>query len=58
MNPGNIMKSYITIALILTVPILAYAQTEVEGEVSGEWTREDSPYIVVDSSSKISLDFY
>ncbi|NQT33638.1 T9SS type A sorting domain-containing protein [bacterium] len=30
--------------------MIASAQTEVEGEVSGEWTAEDSPYIVVDST--------
>jgi len=28
----------------------AFAQTEVEGEVSGEWNAEGSPYIVVDST--------
>ena len=28
----------------------AYAQTEVSGEVSGEWTVEGSPYTVIDST--------
>ena len=28
----------------------AFAQTEIEGEVSGEWNAEGSPYIVVDST--------
>ena len=28
----------------------AWAQTEIEGEVSGEWNAEGSPYIVIDST--------
>jgi len=31
-------------------PTTCFAETEVEGAVSGEWTAEDSPYIVVDST--------
>ena len=44
---GNIM---IILALLLLLPFAAVAQTEIEGEVSGEWTAEDSPYIVIDST--------
>ena len=41
--------------LILSIAILVFtglcfAQTEVSGEVSGEWTRHGSPYIVIDST--------
>ena len=34
----------------LSLATAALAQTEVSGEVSGEWTVEGSPYIVVDST--------
>ncbi len=37
-------------ASILMIVGLCRADTEVEGEVSGEWTREGSPYIVIDST--------
>lgn len=37
-------------ALVVLLPVVLMAQTEVSGEVSGEWTAEDSPYIVVDST--------
>ncbi len=40
----------ILIILATLLPLLTFAQTEIEGEVSGEWTAEDSPYIVVDST--------
>ncbi|NQU06080.1 MAG: T9SS type A sorting domain-containing protein [Calditrichaeota bacterium] len=36
--------------IIMLLPLSIYAQTEIEGEVSGEWTAEDSPYIVIDST--------
>ena len=40
------------IALLLLTALagVALAETEVSGEVSGEWTVEGSPYIVVDST--------
>jgi len=38
------------VLLLLMLPVVGSAETEVEGEVSGEWTAEDSPYIVVDST--------
>jgi len=31
-------------------PLVLFAQTEVEGEVSGVWTSEGNPYIVIDST--------
>ncbi len=40
---------YVIICFILSISI-ASAQTEISGAVSGEWTLEDSPYIVVDST--------
>jgi hypothetical protein len=40
----------IILILLAFLPFTAFAQTEVSGEVSGEWTAEDSPYIVVDST--------
>jgi hypothetical protein len=40
----------ILLLLLVFLPLTAFAQTEVSGEVSGEWTSEDSPYIVVDST--------
>ncbi len=45
------MKPVLTIMFIvlLTTP-LCHAQTEIEGAVSGVWTSEDSPYIVIDST--------
>ncbi len=45
------MKPVLTIilTLLLSTP-LCHAQTEIEGSVSGEWTAEDSPYIVIDST--------
>jgi len=45
---GNILIMYVLILLML--PVVGSAETEVEGEVSGEWTAEGSPYIVVDST--------
>jgi hypothetical protein len=36
--------------LLAFLPSTTFSQTEVSGEVSGEWTAEDSPYIVVDST--------
>jgi len=36
--------------LIVLMPMAVMGQTEIEGEVSGEWTAEDSPYIVIDST--------
>jgi len=45
---GNILVIFVL--LLLMLPVVATGQTEVEGEVSGEWTAEDSPYIVVDST--------
>ncbi|NQV15681.1 T9SS type A sorting domain-containing protein [bacterium] len=41
---------FILIILATLLPLLTFAQTEIEGEVSGEWTAEGSPYIVVDST--------
>ena len=38
------------IITVLILPFTTFAQTEVSGEVSGEWTAEDSPYIVTDST--------
>jgi len=32
------------------LPLILFAQTEVEGEVSGVWTSEGNPYIVIDST--------
>jgi len=43
-------KVNILILLAILLPFVTFAQTEIEGEVSGEWTAEDSPYIVVDST--------
>ncbi|MDP8237673.1 MAG: T9SS type A sorting domain-containing protein [Candidatus Hatepunaea meridiana] len=40
----------ISFLLIIALPFSLMGQTEVEGEVSGEWTAEDSPYIVIDST--------
>ncbi|MDP8238470.1 MAG: T9SS type A sorting domain-containing protein [Candidatus Hatepunaea meridiana] len=40
----------ISVLFILVLPFTLVAQTEVEGEVSGEWTADDSPYIVMDST--------
>jgi len=40
----------ILIILATLLPFVTFAQTEIEGEVSGEWTAEDSPYIVIDST--------
>jgi len=45
---GNILV--MLVLLLLMLPVIGSAETEVEGEVSGEWTAEDSPYIVVDST--------
>ncbi|MCF7811911.1 hypothetical protein K9N50_13105, partial [bacterium] len=45
----RLVLSVLTIILAF-LPITTFAQTEVSGEVSGEWTAEDSPYIVVDST--------
>lgn len=45
------MRLFLAIAIagLLSVQMVS-AQTEVSGEVSGEWTVDDSPYIVVDST--------
>ncbi|MCF7809984.1 T9SS type A sorting domain-containing protein [bacterium] len=40
----------ILLIMLAFLPFTTFAQTEVSGEVSGEWTAEDSPYIVVDST--------
>jgi len=42
---GNTMIIFVLLATLL--PLLTFAQTEFEGEVSGEWTTEDNPYIQV-----------
>ncbi|MCF7809983.1 T9SS type A sorting domain-containing protein [bacterium] len=46
----RIVKMIILVILLVYLPFTAFAQTEVSGEVSGEWTVEDSPYIIVDST--------
>jgi hypothetical protein len=38
------------LCFVLLVPGLLFAQTEVSGEVSGEWNAEGNPYIVIDST--------
>jgi hypothetical protein len=37
----------ILVLLLAILPFVTFAQTEFEGEVSGEWTTEGSPYIQV-----------
>ncbi len=38
------------VLILLMLPVVGSAETEVEGEVSGVWDVEGSPYIVVDST--------
>ncbi len=45
---GNILIMLVLVLLML--PVVGSAETEVEGEVSGVWDVEGSPYIVVDST--------
>ncbi|MCF7810887.1 right-handed parallel beta-helix repeat-containing protein [bacterium] len=48
------MKLHFSLLLFLLLaflPIITFAQTEFEGEVSGEWTVDDSPYIQVGAAS-------
>ncbi len=47
----GIMKT-VTISFVFVLFTVGslFAQTEISGAVSGEWTAEDSPYIVVDST--------
>ncbi len=44
------MRRWLTLFLVFLAVNIATAQTEVEGEVSGVWDAEGSPYIVVDST--------
>lgn len=44
------MKPLFALALICLSASCVFAQTEIEGAVSGEWTADDSPYIVIDST--------
>ncbi|MDP8240081.1 MAG: right-handed parallel beta-helix repeat-containing protein [Candidatus Hatepunaea meridiana] len=39
----------ISVLFIIVLPFSLIAQTEVEGEVSGVWTEENSPYLVTDT---------
>jgi len=41
----------ILIILATLLPLLTFAQTDFEGEVSGEWVIDDSPYIQVGAAS-------
>ncbi|MDP8237876.1 MAG: T9SS type A sorting domain-containing protein [Candidatus Hatepunaea meridiana] len=41
---------FLLILFIVLLPTISMAQTEVEGAVSGEWTVDGSPYILVDTT--------
>ncbi|MDP8240157.1 MAG: T9SS type A sorting domain-containing protein [Candidatus Hatepunaea meridiana] len=50
LTPIKALLRGISVLFIMALPFSLVAQTEVEGEVSGEWTADDSPYIVMDST--------
>ncbi|NQT33960.1 hypothetical protein HQ587_02125 [bacterium] len=37
--------------LVVLMPVVVIAQTEFEGEISGEWTVDDSPYIQIGAAN-------